>query len=150
MSLNNCPQCHKKLAPPFRSTNRQVCANCGWSDKPSTKKTFANDTSNESVNKYSDLHQDNPIDNLQKKVDFSSDSVQKNSKMIVGLLDYARWFLIVTIVIYGSSVEVEFGTGSGLFIMVVGSIFNYLSIELAIVIVKLLARIELNTRQKTE
>ena len=31
MTLENCPNCEKKLAPPFQSTGRQVCVGCGWS-----------------------------------------------------------------------------------------------------------------------
>lgn len=33
MSLENCPQCDRKLPQPFKSSGRQVCSGCGWSDK---------------------------------------------------------------------------------------------------------------------
>ena len=33
MISENCPKCDKKLPPPFKSTGRQVCSNCGWSNK---------------------------------------------------------------------------------------------------------------------
>jgi hypothetical protein len=28
-----CPQCEKKLPPPFQSSSRTVCSKCGWSNK---------------------------------------------------------------------------------------------------------------------
>ena len=34
MSLDNCPKCNKKLLPPFKSSGRQVCTGCDWSDRP--------------------------------------------------------------------------------------------------------------------
>jgi hypothetical protein len=34
MSLDSCPQCNKKLPPPFKSSGRQVCIGCGWTDIP--------------------------------------------------------------------------------------------------------------------
>jgi hypothetical protein len=33
MTLENCPQCDKQLLPPFKSSGRQVCTACGWSNK---------------------------------------------------------------------------------------------------------------------
>jgi hypothetical protein len=32
MELENCPQCEKKLRHPLKSSGRQVCTSCGWSD----------------------------------------------------------------------------------------------------------------------
>jgi len=29
-----CPQCSSKLGPPLKSSGRQVCVKCGWTDKP--------------------------------------------------------------------------------------------------------------------
>ena len=29
-----CPQCSSRLRPPLKSSGRQVCAKCGWTDKP--------------------------------------------------------------------------------------------------------------------
>jgi ribosomal protein S27AE len=29
-----CPQCSSRLGPPLKSSGRQVCAKCGWTDKP--------------------------------------------------------------------------------------------------------------------
>lgn len=34
MTIDNCPQCGKKLPTPFKSSGRQVCSGCGWSDRP--------------------------------------------------------------------------------------------------------------------
>ncbi|MEN9869367.1 MAG: hypothetical protein RLZZ171_350, partial [Cyanobacteriota bacterium] len=33
MTSENCPQCEKKLAPPFKSSGRQVCSGCGWTNQ---------------------------------------------------------------------------------------------------------------------
>ncbi|MBW4537069.1 MAG: type IV pilin-like G/H family protein [Pleurocapsa minor HA4230-MV1] len=41
MSPENCPQCGKKLAPPFKSSGRQVCSGCGWTNKPKIVKPEA-------------------------------------------------------------------------------------------------------------
>lgn len=41
MSPENCPQCGKKLAPPFKSSGRQVCSGCGWTNKPKVAKSEA-------------------------------------------------------------------------------------------------------------
>lgn len=45
MTSENCPKCNKKLPPPFKSSGRQVCSNCGWSDK--LKSTKQDQTSTE-------------------------------------------------------------------------------------------------------
>jgi DNA-directed RNA polymerase subunit M/transcription elongation factor TFIIS len=38
--IENCPQCGKKLHPPLKSSGRQVCASCGWSNvKRNTEST---------------------------------------------------------------------------------------------------------------
>ena len=37
MALENCPKCEKKLPPPFKSSGRQVCSKCAWTDKPRPK-----------------------------------------------------------------------------------------------------------------
>lgn len=42
MVLEYCPNCQKKLHPPLRSSNRQVCTSCGWTDKPNDKKVSEN------------------------------------------------------------------------------------------------------------
>lgn len=34
MPLEQCPNCSRRLGPPLKSSGRQVCAKCGWSDKP--------------------------------------------------------------------------------------------------------------------
>lgn len=34
VSLENCPQCNQQLAAPLKSSGRQVCVKCGWSNKP--------------------------------------------------------------------------------------------------------------------
>ncbi len=39
MNPENCPKCGKKLPPPFKSSGRQVCSGCGWSNKPKVAKT---------------------------------------------------------------------------------------------------------------
>lgn len=39
MNPEKCPQCEKKLPPPFKSSGRQVCSGCGWSNKPKVTKT---------------------------------------------------------------------------------------------------------------
>ena len=39
MTSENCPQCDKKLPPPFKSSGRQVCSGCGWTNKPKTVKS---------------------------------------------------------------------------------------------------------------
>ncbi len=38
MTSENCPQCKKKLPPPFKSSGRQVCSGCGWTNKPKSAK----------------------------------------------------------------------------------------------------------------
>jgi hypothetical protein len=32
MELNNCPNCETKLHPPLKSSGRQICTSCGWSN----------------------------------------------------------------------------------------------------------------------
>ena len=39
MTYENCPQCEKKLSPPFKSSGRQVCSSCGWTNKPKAVKS---------------------------------------------------------------------------------------------------------------
>lgn len=39
MNPENCPKCEKKLPPPFKSSGRQVCSGCGWSNKPKLSTT---------------------------------------------------------------------------------------------------------------
>lgn len=40
MISENCPKCGKLLPPPFKSSGRQVCSSCGWSNgKKSTNKS---------------------------------------------------------------------------------------------------------------
>ncbi|MBD1909968.1 hypothetical protein [Leptolyngbya sp. FACHB-16] len=34
MTLESCPKCSHKLAPPLKSSGRQICMKCGWSDRP--------------------------------------------------------------------------------------------------------------------
>lgn len=34
MPLDHCPKCQHRLGPPLKSSGRQVCMKCGWSDKP--------------------------------------------------------------------------------------------------------------------
>jgi len=34
MALESCPKCNHKLAPPLKSSGRQICMKCGWSDRP--------------------------------------------------------------------------------------------------------------------
>lgn len=38
--LDQCPKCHHRLGPPLKSSGRQVCSKCGWSNKP---RRLAND-----------------------------------------------------------------------------------------------------------
>jgi hypothetical protein len=35
VALVDCPKCSSKLPPPFKSSGRQVCSSCGWTDKQS-------------------------------------------------------------------------------------------------------------------
>ena len=48
MTSENCPQCDKKLPPTFKSSGRQVCSGCGWSNKPKTVTTLPSPT-NEAI-----------------------------------------------------------------------------------------------------
>ena len=34
MTLSSCPRCSKTLGVPLKSSGRQVCMACGWSDRP--------------------------------------------------------------------------------------------------------------------
>ncbi len=34
MPLEQCPNCNRRLGPPLKSSGRQVCVKCGWTDKP--------------------------------------------------------------------------------------------------------------------
>lgn len=34
MALDVCPACDRPLGPPLKASGRQVCARCGWSDRP--------------------------------------------------------------------------------------------------------------------
>lgn len=38
MTSENCPKCEKKLPAPFKSSGRQVCSGCGWTNKPTNSK----------------------------------------------------------------------------------------------------------------
>lgn len=38
--LEQCPQCDRSLGPPLKSSGRQVCAQCGWSNKPRVAHAF--------------------------------------------------------------------------------------------------------------
>jgi hypothetical protein len=31
--MENCPKCNAKLAPPLKSSGRQICSACGWAEK---------------------------------------------------------------------------------------------------------------------
>lgn len=42
MILENCPQCHKKLAPPSNTNNCQSCLACGWPNESQIAKTQLN------------------------------------------------------------------------------------------------------------
>jgi len=37
MPLEQCPKCNYRLGLPLKSSGRQVCAKCGWTDKPRQK-----------------------------------------------------------------------------------------------------------------
>jgi|GEM_PF-1393139 len=34
MALESCPKCSHRLGPPLKSSGRQVCMKCGWSNRP--------------------------------------------------------------------------------------------------------------------
>jgi hypothetical protein len=34
MPLEHCPQCTYRLNPPLKTSGRQVCVKCGWSNRP--------------------------------------------------------------------------------------------------------------------
>ena len=34
INLEQCPKCSHRLNPPLKTSGRQVCVKCGWSDKP--------------------------------------------------------------------------------------------------------------------
>ena len=34
MVLESCPKCSHRLGPPLKSSGRQVCMKCGWSNRP--------------------------------------------------------------------------------------------------------------------
>jgi hypothetical protein len=33
ITIENCPKCNKQLPPPLKSSGRQVCTSCGFSDR---------------------------------------------------------------------------------------------------------------------
>ncbi len=37
MPLEQCPKCNYRLGSPLKSSGRQVCAKCGWTDQPRQK-----------------------------------------------------------------------------------------------------------------
>lgn len=37
----SCPQCNHTLAPPLKSSGRQVCLQCGWTNKPRNSATLS-------------------------------------------------------------------------------------------------------------
>ncbi|MBF2074894.1 MAG: hypothetical protein IGS50_14190 [Synechococcales cyanobacterium C42_A2020_086] len=39
--LAQCPQCGQSLAPPLQSSGRQVCRQCGWSNRPRSSSAAA-------------------------------------------------------------------------------------------------------------
>lgn len=52
-ALKECPKCSKALNPPLKSTGRQICKNCGWTNKK-TSPSLASQKSNASfVSKFS-------------------------------------------------------------------------------------------------
>jgi ribosomal protein S27AE len=34
LGLEKCPKCDRQLGAPLKATGRQVCAKCGWTNKP--------------------------------------------------------------------------------------------------------------------
>lgn len=34
MAFETCPKCNHRLGPPLKTSGRQVCMKCGWSDRP--------------------------------------------------------------------------------------------------------------------
>lgn len=39
LPLEHCPRCHHVLAPPLKSSGRQVCVKCAWANKPRLEAT---------------------------------------------------------------------------------------------------------------
>lgn len=161
MFLDNCPQCQKKLSPPFRSSNRQVCTSCGWSDKPSNKNTSTTDSRDDFVNNttdinkakthpyYTETHDNFPVPRYNisfEDIDLSSNKIEKESKKLILALTFIQWFLVVIFVIFGASIIDSDESALGLFIVILGSISSYFSVQITIVIIKLISRIEINTR----
>ncbi|WP_036489553.1 hypothetical protein [Myxosarcina sp. GI1] len=89
MSIENCPRCETKLPPPFKSSGRQVCSACGWSDR--TKKTSASTPKSKKVPKTNDV-----VANLSAKLSSKLSSLSKKQAIAIGGL-----FVIVSILFGG-------------------------------------------------
>ena len=46
MTLENCPQCSKQLPPTLKSSGRQVCTSCGWSEQKNNSRLENSEPSN--------------------------------------------------------------------------------------------------------
>jgi ribosomal protein S27AE len=38
-----CPKCSNRLGPPLKSSGRQICIKCGWTDKPKSSLSLQQD-----------------------------------------------------------------------------------------------------------
>ncbi|MGL5804587.1 MAG: hypothetical protein ACRC11_03970 [Xenococcaceae cyanobacterium] len=77
MALETCPKCEKKLHPPLKSTGRQVCSSCGWSDKTISSEQL-NNSNEEKTNDIVLARLDPILKYLQDKLDKIDKSEQIN------------------------------------------------------------------------
>jgi ribosomal protein S27AE len=63
-----CPKCEQKLGAPLKATGRQVCAKCGWTNKPRSGNSTGNST------------KEPPVDDLKQLLDQAAVDALTNMK----------------------------------------------------------------------
>ncbi|HIK54510.1 MAG TPA: hypothetical protein IGS37_05045 [Synechococcales cyanobacterium M55_K2018_004] len=91
MSLDYCPTCNRKLGPPLKSSGRQVCAGCGWSDKPrqatassSAIKAPAKEFSPDEIQKILDQATAEALNNMKPKTQQGKSAAKKKRFLFFG------------------------------------------------------------------
>lgn len=86
MYLDTCPQCSNNLAPPMKSSGRQVCSSCGWTDKKRELTLPSDEPHNEPAISSDDEKQQKPIKGLLRKPAVTQELLRVSNYLLVGIL----------------------------------------------------------------
>jgi hypothetical protein len=85
MHLETCAQCGGNLAPPLKSSGRQVCSYCGWTDKKRVPDTPLSEAQKDESNLVQERDQA-PLSDSEQKSGIAQELVRVSNYLLIGIL----------------------------------------------------------------